>query len=102
MLKLKQKGRNFSYPEEGELWCFSEELPDWISDNFRVYIDSEKNRTELYLRETSLGYELLLSSGVSSGIFIDKEKSGGLIRSKTHPIIYLTKKQIDLLYKKIP
>ena len=100
MQRLRQKGRNPNYPKEGILWEIQEEIPDWVSDNFKVSIDSNTGKLKLYLRETSLGYELLLSSGITSGMLIDKEKSGGLIKSKTHPLIYLTESQINLLYDK--
>lgn len=100
MQKLKQRGKNPDYPKEAILWAFSDELPDWISDNFKVYINQETGETELVMRETTRGFELLLSSGTQFNTRVDKEKSGGMLYSKTHPIIYLTEKQISLLYDK--
>lgn len=100
MLKLKQKGFNPNFPEKAELWKIKseEQLPDWIIDRAKVEILN--NQTTLCKRRiTSGGYEILDSSGKIAILTVNKEEDGGVLYSKTHPLIYLTEKQLSLLYK---
>ena len=101
MQKLKQKGMNPDYPKEGILWTFQEELPEWVSDNFQVII-GESGKPELYYLETNTGLQIFEYSrnGIKRTINIKSKEDGGLILSKTHPIIYLGWKGINLLYTK--
>ena len=103
MLKLKQKGKNKDYPEEGILWEFTDilNIPDWVSNNFQVII-GESGKTELYYLEATNGYQIFMFQidGTKKAINIKNKNDGGLIFSKTHQIFYLGWKAINLLYKK--
>ena len=102
MLRLKQKGRNADYPEEGLLWTFQEgNIPDWVSDNFQVVLN-ESGILDLYYLETSTGFQIFMYSlnGTKKALNIKSKEDGGLILSKTHPIVYLGWKGINLLYDK--
>lgn len=102
MLKLKQKGRNTDYPKKGLLWTFLEkDIPDWVSDNFQVIL-GEAGKPELYYLETNTGFQIFMYSvdGTKKAINIKSKEDGGLVLSKTHPILYLGWKGIDLLYDK--
>ena len=103
MLKLKQKGKNPDYPEEGILWTLEGDggLPDWVSNNFKVILGTSGD-TELCYQETSLGYQITMFSfdGTKKYINIKDKTDGGLIFSKTHMIFYLNWKCINLLYDK--
>jgi hypothetical protein len=102
MLKLKQKGKNPDYPKEAVLWRFTEidNIPDWVTNNFQMTIRDD-GIPDLVYRETSKGYQIIMFSGETKKIInIKDKKEGGLIASKTHGILYLWEKAIDLLYDK--
>ena len=102
MLRLKQKGKNPDYPREAILWRFTEiaNIPDWVSNNFQMTI-GEDGIPDLVYRETSRGYQIVMFLGESKKkIDIEDKKDGGLVASKTHGILYLSEKAIDLLYYK--
>ena len=102
MLKLKQKGKNPDYPREAVLWRFTETtcIPDWVSNNFQMTI-GEDGIPDLVYRESSRGYQVVMFLGESKKtIDIGDKKDGGLVASKTHGILYLSEKAINLLYDK--
>lgn len=102
MLKLKQRGKNPDYPKEAILWRFLEinNIPDWVSNNFQMTIN-EDGIPDLVYRESSKGYQIIMFQGeLKKTISIEDKENGGLIASKTHGIIYLNEKAIDLLYDK--
>lgn len=103
MLDLIQLGNNPLYPKKAILWEWMKDpsVPEWLSDRAKVEID-ESGNIKLVLRNTDLGVEVLDSSGQYVIASMINGKGGGLLYSRDFPIMYLSDKQIELLYKTKP
>ena len=96
-MRWKQRGYNGKYPREIETWQHGEHVPEWLIRLAKVkFIDGEGNVT-LEFRETSVGPELLESSGRNPLVKM-REKSDFICLGDDH-IFSLTEKQINLLYE---
>lgn len=103
MSKFKKIGVNDRFPDVIETWRRGETVPDWLSDECRVTIDSRGN-VQLEGRENSRGGLDIFTSGRNSvNIFVStKTKDDFVCRDmKTGKVFSLNPTQIYLLYNEI-
>lgn len=98
---ITQSGRNLDYPETAELWCFSDPVPEWLSDRAQVKDMDESGRMTLETRKRTSGEIEILESGGRDVLVVMKGEDAYLLYSETHQLISLTPHQIELLYGKI-
>lgn len=99
--KFKQRGRNKKYPDEIEVWIYSElEIPGWISDIAWVErLDPENGTPILRKTKTSTGGVVLYRSGSGESLVTVGNIKTGRVCLGDGKIFYLSQTQLDLLYK---
>ena len=99
-MKYKQRGEYNKYPkeiEEGNLWRFDEDPPQWLIDQGKIIKITEDGK---YIFDTSLdsnGGHIFKSQ--RGGALAVLPKNGYLLYSKEKGIIGITEKQLYLLYE---
>lgn len=95
-----QKGNNPEYPKEANIWSFSQPIPEWLLDRAMISkIEDDTGKPILLTRERNTGEIEILASGGREVLITLKNKDSIILFSSTHPLLTITKHQLDLLYE---